>query len=230
MTAESDRDALATGYVLGTLSARQRHEVEVALPLDAELRGSVRELEARLLPLTQLVAPVEPSPALWARIQTSLHFAGHTVKRGWSWWNSLGLWRGLSAGGFTMAAILAMALLTQKPAETRFVVVLAAPQDQSAGWVIQANANNRLQLIPLGQQVVPSDKSLQFWTKADGWSGPRSLGLVNPGQPLKVTLDKLPPLEANQLFEITLEPHNGSPLNKPTGPVLHIGRAVKVAF
>ena len=41
-------------------------------------------------------------------------------------------------------------------------------------------------------------------------------------------LDKLPPLQPNQLFEITLEPYNGSPLNRPTGPILFIGRAVKI--
>jgi len=124
--------------------------------------------------------------------------------------------------------VLAFVLLTQKPAETRFVVVLAAPQDKSAGWVIQASTRNQLKLIPLQVLEVPADKSLQFWTKVDSWSGPKSLGLVKPGQALTVTLDQLPPLENNQLFEITLEPYNGSPLNKPTGPVLHIGRAVKV--
>jgi anti-sigma-K factor RskA len=228
MTAESDRDALARDYVLGTLSAERRNEVEAALRHDVALQSAVRELEARLLPLTTLAKPVEPSPVLWLRIQASLHFTGDAIKQSWSWWRSLGLWRSLSAGGFATAAILAFALLTQKPAETRFVVVLAAPQDRSAGWVVQARADNRLKLIPLGQVAVPSDKSLQFWTKADGWSGPKSLGLVNPSQPLDVVLDTLPPLEANQLFEITLEPQNGSPLNKPTGPVLHIGRAVKV--
>lgn len=228
MTRESDRDELATGYVLGTLSAEQRREVEAALMLDAELRARVQALEAQLLPLTQLAAPVEPSPSLWPRIQASLNFAGTTLKQGWTWWTSLGLWRSLTAGGFATAAVLAFVLLTQKPAETRFVVVLAAPQDKSAGWVIQASTRNQLKLIPLQVLEVPADKSLQFWTKVDSWSGPKSLGLVKPGQALTVTLDQLPPLENNQLFEITLEPYNGSPLNKPTGPVLHIGRAVKV--
>jgi len=228
MTREFDRDELASGYVLGTLSAEQRREVEAALLLDIELRSRVQLLEAQLLPLTKLAAPVEPSSSVWPRIQASLNFAGATLKQGWSWWTSLGLWRSLSAGGFATAAILAFVLLTQKPVETRFVVVLAAPQDKSPGWVIQANASNQLKLIPLQVLEVPADKSLQFWTKVDSWSGPKSLGLVKPGQPLNVALDKLPPLEANQLFEITLEPYNGSPLNRPTGPVLHIGRAVKV--
>lgn len=228
MTREPDRDELASGYVLGTLSAAQRREVEAQLLQDAELRARVQMLEAQLLPLTRLAEPVAPSPSLWPRIQASLNFAGHSLRQGWSWWTSLGLWRSLTAGGFATAAVLTFVLLTQKPAETRFVVVLAAPQDKSAGWVIQASSDKQLKLIPLQALEVPADKSLQFWTKLDRWSGPKSLGLVKPGQPLDVALDQLPPLEANQLFEITLEPYNGSPLNRPTGPVLHIGRAVKV--
>jgi anti-sigma-K factor RskA len=228
MTSESDRDELASGYVLGTLSASQRREVEAQLLQDAELRARVQALEAQLLPLTRLAEPVEPSPSLWPRIQASLNFAGNSLRQGWSWWTSLGLWRGLTAGGFATAAVLAFVLLTQQSADTRFVVVLAAPQDQSPGWVVQASTNRQLKLIPLQALEVPADKSLQFWTKLDSWSGPKSLGLVKPGQALNVALDQLPPLEANQLFEITLEPYNGSPLNRPTGPVLHIGRAVKV--
>ena len=79
-----------------------------------------------------------------------------------------------------------------------------------------------------GVAEVPADKALEFWTKADGWSGPVSLGLVQPGQPLQIPLDKLPPLQPNQLFELTLEPPTGSPVGKPTGPIQFIGRAVKV--
>ncbi len=110
------------------------------------------------------------------------------------------------------------------------MVVLVAPQDKAPGWVIQANTTtpNQLSLIPLADTPVPAEKSLQFWTKGDNWSGPVSLGLVKPGQTIQIPLDKLPPLQPNQLFELTLEPVNGSPLNRPTGPIQFIGRAVKV--
>ena len=76
--------------------------------------------------------------------------------------------------------------------------------------------------------MVPQDKSLQFWTKADGWSAPVSLGLVQPGQRLQIPLESLPPLQPNQLFELTLEPAAGSPTGLPTGPIQAIGRAVEV--
>ncbi len=146
-------------------------------------------------------------------------------------WNSLAFWRSFTAVGFTAAAVLA-AVTVNRPLPTtspQYVVVLAAPQSQAAGWIVQAQADNAVQLVPLAATVVPEGQALEFWTKADGWAGPVSLGLVKPGQSIRVPLDKLPPLQPNQLFELTLEPAAGSPVGKPTGPVQFIGRAVKTS-
>ncbi|MDQ7733056.1 hypothetical protein QT231_10130 [Halomonas sp. SpR1] len=55
-----------------------------------------------------------------------------------------------------------------------------------------------------------------------------SLGLVEPGQPIRIRLDQLSPLEDNQLFELTLEDEAGSVTGLPTGPIEFIGRAVEV--
>lgn len=215
-------DELASEYVLGTLPAEQRAEVEQRLPHDAELRAAVDAWEQRLLPLTALAEPVPPSAQLWRRIERNLGSARAP------WWDLLAVWRGLAAAGLAASVVLATLLLTRSPVEPSFVVVLVAPQTQAPGWVIQASNNQQIQLIPLGVMEVPADKALQFWTKGDGWQGPVSLGLVKPGESLSVPLDKLPPLSSNQLFELTLEDPRGSPTGKPTGPIQAIGRAVKV--
>ena len=110
------------------------------------------------------------------------------------------------------------------------MVVLVAPQERTAGYVVQASMNRQLTLTPLQGTAVPGNKSLQFWTKGTTWKAPVSLGLVQPNQSLKLALDKLPQVESDQLFEITLEPQAGSPTGRPTGPILYIGRAVKVAM
>ncbi|TWC66991.1 anti-sigma-K factor RskA [Pseudomonas sp. SJZ103] len=218
-------DELASEYVLGTLPAEQRAEVEQRLPHDAQLRAAVDAWEQRLLPLTALAEPVPPSAELWRRIQRNI--APAQTRAGW--WNLLALWRSLAGAGLVTTLVLAALLLTRPPAlSPSFVVVLVAPQSQAPGWVIQASNNQQIQLIPLGVMEVPADKALQFWTKGDGWQGPVSLGLVKPGQTLSVPLDKLPPLAPNQLFELTLEDPRGSPTGKPTGPIQAIGRAVKV--
>lgn len=217
-------DELASEYVLGTLPAEQRAQVEQRLPHDAELRAAVDAWEQRLLPLTALAEPVPPSSPLWRRIERSIA----APDTGVPWWNLLAVWRGLAGAGLVASLVLATLLVIRPAGAPSFVVVLVAPHTQAPGWVIQASTNQQIQLIPLGVMEVPADKALQFWTKGDGWQGPVSLGLVKPGQTLSVPLDKLPPLTQNQLFELTLEDPHGSPTGKPTGPIQAIGRAVKV--
>lgn len=95
-----DIDALAGEYVLGTLSASARASVEERMRTEPALHDAVQGWEARLLPLTALAAPAEPSPALWTRIERTLGpVTGATSARvqpsvsrasGLSgWWNNL---------------------------------------------------------------------------------------------------------------------------------------------
>ncbi|MDD2546053.1 MAG: RNA polymerase subunit sigma-70, partial [Burkholderiaceae bacterium] len=186
---DEDLHALAGEYVLGTLDADTRQAVERRRATEPALQSAVDAWHNRLLPLTQLAAPVPPSAQLWPRIQASLQAldspapaaapgparasaAAPTARRParWSrWWNDLGLWRGLAGSGFAMAAVLAAVLVTRIAAPVAtptFMVVLVAPQDKAPGWVVQASARREIQLIPLGVAEVPADRALEFWTKA----------------------------------------------------------------
>lgn len=227
---------LAGEYVLGTLAAEDREAVEKRLAVEPELQAAVDYWEARLLYLTDLVEPQRPSPRLWNRIERSLDETSRQAApvvpaRPNSWWESLSLWRGFAAAGMAATLVLGAVLLTRlSPAPSpTWLVVLATPQDLSPGWVVQAsNRTQEIELIPLGVSELPPDKALQLWTKAEGWQAPVSLGLVKPGEPVRIRLDDLPPLQPNQLFELTLEQPTGSPTGLPTGPIQFIGRAAKV--
>jgi anti-sigma-K factor RskA len=230
MIKDDELNVLAGEYVLGTLSLDAAADVERRLRAEPALRLAVQQWEADLLPLAELAAPVAPSANLWRRIARSTKPAPVITERR-PMWNHLGLWRTLTAGSLLASAVLAVTLagrLAVPAATPQYMVVLVAPEDKAPGYVVQANASRQVQLVPLAAAAVPTDKSLQFWTKADGWKGPVSLGLVRPGQTITIPLDALPNVQPNQLFELTLEPVNGSPINRPTGPVKFIGRAVKV--
>ncbi|MEE4858726.1 anti-sigma factor [Pseudomonas alliivorans] len=233
MTRPSDENIheLAGEYVLGTLSAEQRLDVQRRLPHEPDLQAAINAWDQRLLPLTELADPVKPSPGLWERIERNLvdrAAPNAQPEQRVRWWANLAIWRGLAGAGLAASMVLGMTLLTRDPAPPSYLVVLVGPQDKSPGWVVQASNRQEIQLIPLGAFEVPADKALEFWTKGDDWQGPVSLGLVKPGQSLNIPLDKLPPLQPNQLFELTLEKSTGSPIGKPTGPIQFIGRAVKV--
>jgi anti-sigma-K factor RskA len=220
---DDDTEDLAGEYVLGTLSAGERRRVELSLPHEPALRAAVAAWEARLLPLTAIAAPTEPSAQVWTRVAASLAGARKAVPaaRVLKWWERLSVWRTLAASGFAAAAIMAVVPRLQAPvAAPRYMVVLAAPNSMAPGWIVQVDTE--------GATSVAADKSLQLWTKGEGWKGPVSLGLVQPGKAVDISLAKLPPLQANQLFEITLEPKSGSPIGRPTGPILYIGRAVQM--
>lgn len=148
-------------------------------------------------------------------------------------WQRLGLWRAVS--GLAVAASLVLAtLLVLRPGGSageppaRYLAVLQGP-DKATGWIVEATAGQGVRLVPVGPALaVPPGKTMQFWTKAEGATGPTSLGLVQAGRPVDVPLAALPALGERQLFELTLEPSGGSPYNRPSGPILFVGSTVRI--
>jgi anti-sigma-K factor RskA len=225
-----ERAATAAEYVVGTLSAAEHDEVVQALPRDADLQRDVYFWQDKLLAMTRMLAPVEPSPAVWSRIAHSINDikAGRSAVPTQPWWEGLTFWRFGAAFASVLAVVLALQL---RPVDapvpgTRYLAVLQSPDKQDAGWIVEASVGGKLRLIPLGTTTVAPQKALQFWTKAQGASGPTSLGLVPPDRVTEIDVAKLPTLEREQLFELTLEPETGSPIGRPTGPILYVGRTV----
>ncbi|MGH6609055.1 MAG: anti-sigma factor [Burkholderiaceae bacterium] len=238
-----DRTVAAGEYVLGTLSADERRDFEHALANDATLQAEVYQWQDRLLPLAERAAGDThdaPDAATWAAIDARLATptapraavpAGRADAANDALWQRLRRWQ-LTAGGAIAASIVLAALLLFRAPEQlpeRYVAVLQAPGDTTAGWIVEAVAGERLVLRPVGPATtVPPGRALQFWTKTVSAAGPTSLGLVPAGQVTEVPLSRLPALEAQQLFELTLEPETGSPIGRPTGPILYVGRTVRM--
>lgn len=226
-----ERNALAGDYVRGTLSGAEQTVFALALARDPALRAEVVAWQDRLLglaPPTVAVA-VAPSPGLWSRIAQTAAWPHAQPPL----WQRLGFWQGLTAVAALGCLVLAVSRATHPggndAAVPHFVAVLQSPDKATNGWLVEAHRGGTLRLLPLaGGDPVPPGSTLQLWTKGERDSGPTSLGLVTPGTSAVLPASRIPGLGERQLFEITLEPAGGSPLNRPTGSILFIGRAVKV--
>lgn len=243
-----DRLAAAGEYVLGSLDATDRAAFEAVLAGDAALLAQVYDWQDRLLALSLHADPAVPSPGFWKRLETRLalpvaaaklnpapsYRAAPPVKRP-SWWSRMAVWQGLSAAGLVASLLLGTALLLRTTVpdapQSRYLAVLQSPDDQrNSGWIVEINPDKgQARLVPVtASEPVPAGRALQFWTKAQGAAAPTSLGLVRAGQTLSLPLSGLPAVGEQQLFELTLEPENGSPTGRPTGPILYVGRTVRI--
>ena len=228
----AERDALAGEYVIGCLPSEDMAAGRALLQDDATWRAAVGAWQDRLLGLNAQAAPVAPLAQLWQRIEQALpapRAAAHKRPAAPTWWQRLTLWQGVSA--LALAASVWMAVLlvgrSPEPVGARYLAVLQSPTDRSTGWIVEVQAGGQVRLLPMADTgAVPAGRSLQFWTKLQGAAGPTSLGLVKAGQSVSLPVSRLPGVEPQQLFEITLEPENGSPLDRPTGPILYVGRTV----
>jgi len=212
----------AAYYVLGTLDADERRSFEARLKQEADARKAVRYWENRLDALNQLIPSVEPSALVKMRIERSIDELHRRMPSKTPFWQNLSLWR------LATAALLVLSIgqfLVREPALTH-IVVLTAPGQTQPGWMLTSYDGNRIELKPLVSTRVPEGQVLEFWTKAEGWEKPVSLGLVDPERSLETQLGELSAITPNQLFELTIEQHGGSPTGLPTGPVQFIGRAV----
>lgn len=210
-----ERDALAGEYVLGTLEAHEAARVRERMEQDPELAAAVARWEARLAPLMALAPPEAPPPALWARIAATLDPAPVPRARRRLAWPVFG------TASAALAAGLAAFLLLRPAPEPRFVTVLLTSEEQPA-WIVEAEGRD-LRLAALNPQPVPEGRVMELWALPQGATAPTSLGLVPREGRFTVSPRSLRP-EPGMLIEITLEPPGGSPIGRPTGPLLFIGR------
>jgi anti-sigma-K factor RskA len=71
MAYSEDHIALAAEYVLGTLDAEERAQVETMMAVDQGFTAMIEAWERGLGPLNQMVGSLEPRPEVWDRIKTA---------------------------------------------------------------------------------------------------------------------------------------------------------------
>ncbi len=248
MSMQDEQDMTAADYVMGLLDPSDEAAVAQRIESDPAFAAAVNAWRERLSDFDMSAEPVTPSPELWRRIaettkkETISALPGaRNALLGATVWNNIRFWRvtGL-AGSFAalLFAIIALGALTTSKELRRdlvalaqskpvYVAILVNDSTKEAGAVVNAFANGRVELIPLKAIDVPPGRTLQVWTLWDRAVGPKSIGITGQSRTLQLNLDALPETVANQLFEITLEPEGGSPIGRPTGPILFKGNAAR---
>ena len=221
-------EALAIDYVVGTLRGGARRRFEALLPAHAQLRGATRAWEERLMPLTAVLAPVQPSREVWRRISDrigSQREAAATPPRGA--WQRLGFWRGL-AGLATVAAFAFGVLLMNPAVVPPPVVVVLAATDAVAGAaaapsIVASISGDGTTLVarPIVPVAARADRSLELWA-VPAQGVPRSLGLLPGGRGTVALHARV--LAGADTLAVTVEPLGGSPSGAPTGPIVYAGK------
>src|SRR5688572_25862723 len=168
-------DRLASEYVLGTLRGPARRRFDALLPSHPALQRAVARWRGDLMPLTEGIAPVDPSQRVWDGVERTLFVAPLP------WWQRLSLWRGVS--GLATAAALVLAVLLARPPEPQAPIVVVLNPDPSAPaarFVASVSADGAaLVLRPLDGFQPTAGRALELWA-VPATGAPRSLGIVSP--------------------------------------------------
>lgn len=241
-------DDMAADYVMGLLEGAELTVAERRMNNDVGFAKAVGVWRARLADLDATAETLAPSAGLWDRVAESTKSrpaiplpGARAALDGATLWYNLRFWRGAGIGGVLATLLLAVVLIgaigtsrqlrneliTLAQSKPVYVAVLVNDSTKEAGAIVNAFANGRVELIPLRAIDVPAGRTLQVWTLWDRSVGPKPVGLTGRSRSLDLDLKSLPETALDQLFEITLEPEGGSPIGRPTGPILFKGNAVR---
>lgn len=232
------RELLAGEYVLGTMPPRARARFERLMRWDAGLRRLVGEWETHFAPVDAATEAEAPPARVWQGILAQLPPSptptptptpptAAAAAEPFSLWRSLVLWRGLAAGGFALAAMLALyvGVFLPQPGAPPAVVAILNGKDGKPAWIATAGPKpGEIAIAALAPQPLGDKHSFELWGIAGG--PPKPLGILapEPNRRLVLPLAQLP--AAGGVLAVSLEPEGGSPTGSPTGPVLYQGEVL----
>ncbi|MBI1406729.1 MAG: hypothetical protein GC145_11445 [Caulobacter sp.] len=230
-SAAHPQDLRAAELALGVLEGAPLQEAQALTRTDEAFAAAVEAWELRLAALAEAVAPVAPSDRVWAAIRARLaeDAANDNV------WNSIDLWRGLTAASVAVAVVSLGVMLAPRPGPVAptpppavataspYVALVSAPDGgPSLAAITVEDDLKRIVVTPVALTEEQA-RSLELWiVPADG-GAPRSLGLVKAGAPTVLSGVVLPVDARGAALAISREPEGGSPTGAPTGPILGVG-------
>lgn len=242
-------DRLAAEYVLGTLAGGARRRFVSWLRHDAALRSCVAEWEKRLVPLSALVTPAQPSPMVWQAIAAAIGPAKPAKPaRAETLWQSLAFWRGFGLAASGLAAVLLVFIGFRPPEVIERVRVVertvekplrvsdgANPWQPSYVATLSDSSGKTMLMVYVGRNSdelwvkyegdsMPKGASLELWG-LDEAGQPKSLGLIknNGRNTMKLPTSADHSVASFKKLAVSMEPMGGSTKGVPTGPVMYQG-------
>ena len=227
MSAENEK-TLAAEFVLGLLEGKNLAEAEQRLVSDAAFAREVEIWRTRFMAFDDATEPRPAGEALWRKIEAAMQTpapARATPSALSQLWGSIGVLRAATLAASFAAVLFAVGLgaAVKYARNQQPVMVAVLLNGEKSGAVVHVFADGRVALVPLTTIDVPEGRVLEVWTLPSRERGPVSVGLMSQARKLQLNLKDLTAPNLNQLFEITLEPAGGSPIGRPTGPVLFKG-------
>ena len=225
------RQKLAAEYALGTLRGGARRRFEAWMYQDADLRNITAGWQQRLAPMAEFAGDVKPPARVWSGIERRLNLKGNSAQ--WRFWlhDNLAFWRNLGLVSSTLAALLVVVLLSNRPVDApviSYVATLVDDKSQTAMLLTADRTHRVLDARVVGAQTVASDRSLHLWAISKAGQT-RSLGVLPDNSRGKFALPDNAVSDDVMVLAITLEPKGGSPFpDRPSGPVLWKGNWVRL--
>jgi anti-sigma-K factor RskA len=235
----SEAEALAAEHALGVLTAAERAAAELRMAREPAFAADVEAWRERLAPMLDAVAAVTAPVGLWPRIERSLPANDNA---GSGRWRMVAMW----SMGTAVASLAAVAVMIanpglvgrQTPAAPSTVAaapgqVLNARLDTDKGEHLFVAAYDPDRKAVLISSLVPPGAGAghvhELWLiPADG--KPRSLGFVTPGasMTIPVTAALAGMADERAALAISVEAPGGSKKDGPTGPVVAVGKLLKI--
>jgi anti-sigma-K factor RskA len=219
---DNDLHSLAGEYVLGTLDAAERMDVERRRAGETDLESSIQAWQSWLMPLAE-VQPVQPSPQLWQLLSARL-FADdplrHMQKR-------VQRWRRFALAA-SLAAVIAIGVDMFAPhAVAPRMDVAMLPTKTGAAFMVSMNEQDHSMTVSMQGGDMPKDRSYQLWMIMND-KVPHPMGVMASATTVMrpdishFALDDV----RGATLAISLEPMGGSPTGMPTGEIISTGKFV----
>ena len=223
----SEKDNLiAAEYALGVLQGGARVAFAKRIENEPALAALVRQWDEYFVDFADDVAP-EQAPQ---HIEKALEKRLFPEAQKTSFWNSLGLWRGLTVASLAAAVAIgswSLRPVSDLPSDKALVAQVAGEQGavKLAAYYNPASGELRLNRV---EGAAVTGRALELWIIA-GQDAPVSLGLLSDAANTRVIVpEALRAKFSKGVFAVSDEPAGGSTTGAPTGAVLATGALTDV--